>query len=172
MARIAGPEWLLDWSKPGSGYYQFDARFPEDPRIDSAMMRQMLTSRFHLVVLVERPTRVYALRVGPDGLTIKPSAPKDPSQPPGQPNIRGFDTRVGVVRVLGLMTLVALAISYKMDMDVVDETGRDGTFDESQGYPRLNKCAQFSEGVRSRWSIGSICTGTACLSTLSPGCFS
>jgi uncharacterized protein (TIGR03435 family) len=89
--RINGPNWLAD---PISGHvpllYQLDARFPATTNTDQvpAMLRTMLADRFHLQAHREnRDDPVYALRILPGGLKLKPAPPPeppDPSLPPPQ----------------------------------------------------------------------------------------
>jgi uncharacterized protein (TIGR03435 family) len=143
IRRIDGPSWLFG----AQSWLQLDSRFPNSQAESiPAMIRQMLEDRFHLVAHVEqRQTRVYALTVEPEGLKIKPSASQDPSQPAARALSR-LDTRSGVVRVHGSMTLASLADFLRMDSDVIDETGQNGRFDVNldaklPALPRLSASA-------------------------------
>jgi len=133
--RIIGPKWLLDF-QGGPTFYQLDARFPlgTSGTLVPAMMRQMLAERFHLLAHVEsRDTPVYALRVATGGLKMKPkeiaSAQNDASAPAPKAILGGLDTRTGVVKLHGDMTLTSLAESLRADREVIDETGIAGEFE-------------------------------------------
>jgi uncharacterized protein (TIGR03435 family) len=134
---MVGPPWLFNPKGYGAPeVYQLEARYAGDgsKQTVAAMMRQMLTERFHLSAHVEaRDEPVYVLRVAPDGPKLTPHvAPPDGAVPAPRTALRmGINLSNGNVDIDGPVSIarIVAAINPSIDRQIIDETGLEGEFE-------------------------------------------
>jgi uncharacterized protein (TIGR03435 family) len=122
---VGGPDWMR------SSWFEVEARAASDtPSLDEVrlMVRSMLEDRFGLTVHWERrDMRVYSLELARNDGRLGPYLQRwdDCSKPAPRPSFPGDGTQA---ISCGLITDVAMSLSFWLDRPVVDATRLAGTF--------------------------------------------
>jgi uncharacterized protein (TIGR03435 family) len=125
---VSGPSWLT------TERFDIVAKIPEGSSKDQIpeMVRALLSERFKLVAHKEqKPVPVYALVVGPKGVTFKESDPGDATRS-GCTTGRcdGFKChKVTMQRLAERMSVSTWQRMSGLDLPVVDSTGMTGAYD-------------------------------------------
>ena len=123
---VIGPSWVAS----GPDRFEVRAQLPSGATSNDvpSMLRELLASRFHLIVHWEqRETDVYQLVLAGDGLKARPAQPEDPEEAM-RGNLPFFGWGRFFWNAPATMPRVATILSGIMGRPVIDRTGTTGTF--------------------------------------------